>query len=378
MKRAEQMRVCVVGTRGFPGVQGGVETHCERLYPRLARLGCEVTVFRRTPYVAPVRGRRWRGVELRDIWCPGLPYLEPAVHTLMGVLAAARRRADILHVHCGGPALWVPLARLLGLKVVFTTHGPDYERAKWGPLARLMLRLGELAGVRCAHRTIAIADHIRRLILSRYGVEAELIPNGVELPRGPVADDGLQRWGVERGKYVLALGRFEPGKGFRDLLDAFAGLGADFKLVIAGGADHPTRYSRSLQESASKTEGVVLTGVVKGEALRQLYAHSGLFVLPSHQEGLPLALLEALSHGCSVLVSDIPANRSVPLPPDRFFPPRDVPALRAGIDRWLGRGISDAERVENLQMLRERFDWDRAALRTLGVYREVLGEGPAV
>jgi len=45
------MKIVVLGTRGFPNVQGGVEAHCENLYPRLVKLGYEVIVFGRAPYL---------------------------------------------------------------------------------------------------------------------------------------------------------------------------------------------------------------------------------------------------------------------------------------------------------------------------------------
>ena len=47
------MKIVVVGTRGIPDIQGGVETHCEELYPRLAAMGHDVTVVRRSCYVTP-------------------------------------------------------------------------------------------------------------------------------------------------------------------------------------------------------------------------------------------------------------------------------------------------------------------------------------
>ncbi len=366
------MKVCVVGTRGFPGVQGGVETHCEHLYPRLAELGCEVTVFRRAPYVRDGR-RSYRGVGLVDIWCPRLKTLEALMHTLLAVLAAARRRPDVLHVHCAGPALMTPLAKLLGLRVVFTSQGQgiDYRPRKWGPVARAVIRLGERLGVRCADRTVAVARHIARHIEECYGLSAELIPNGTDLPEPPQRADLLEEWGLEPGRYVFALGRFVPEKGFDDLLEAFAGLKTDWKLALAGDADHPTAYSRALKLRARRADGVVLTGFVTGEALAQLYAHCGLFVLPSYHEGLPLVLLEALSHGCSVVASDIPANRGLGLPEERFFPPGEVGTLRERMARWMERGISEGEREANLRMLRQRFSWGAIARRTLALYRQV-------
>ena len=73
--------------------------------------------------------------------------------------------------------------------------------------------------------------------------------------------------------------------------------------------DHPGHYVRDLETLAAATPEVVTTGFQSGTALAELYAHAGLFVLPSSHEGLPMVLLEATVAGLPVLASDIPANR---------------------------------------------------------------------
>jgi hypothetical protein len=70
----------------------------------------------------------------------------------------------VLHIQAIGPALMAPLARLLGLHVVVTHHGPDYEREKWGRLARMALRAGEAWGMRFSDGRIVISQTIRKLV----------------------------------------------------------------------------------------------------------------------------------------------------------------------------------------------------------------------
>ena len=60
------MKIIVTGTRGIPDVMGGVETHCEELFPRIARRGEDVTVIRRKNYVHDGL-TEWNGVKLIDI-----------------------------------------------------------------------------------------------------------------------------------------------------------------------------------------------------------------------------------------------------------------------------------------------------------------------
>ena len=88
--------------------------------------------------------------------------LEAITHSLLGVFKARGFRPDLLHIHAIGPSLVTPLARLLGMKVVVTNHGPDYERQKWGRLASAVLRLGERLGTAYANKVIAISENIRR------------------------------------------------------------------------------------------------------------------------------------------------------------------------------------------------------------------------
>src|SRR5690606_1095661 len=131
----------------------------------------------RSPYLPRSAPRTWRGVRIRPLWAPRHVALEALAHTLAGVLYAAVRRPDILHIHAVGPGLMVPLARLFGLKVVVTHHGYDYDRQKWGFSARTMLRLGERLAMRLSHGRIGVSGDIARTMDARYGVAVDFVPN---------------------------------------------------------------------------------------------------------------------------------------------------------------------------------------------------------
>ena len=118
------MKIVVTGTRGIPNILGGVETHCEELFPRIAQKGIDITIIRRKSYVHDSL-TRYKGVELVDIETPKKKSFEAIIHTFKAIMKAKSLHADIVHIHAIGPALLTPLARLLGMKVVFTHHGPD-------------------------------------------------------------------------------------------------------------------------------------------------------------------------------------------------------------------------------------------------------------
>lgn len=361
------MRVLVLGVRGIPNVEGGVETHVEQLYPRLVSLGCEVEVLVRSPFV-PREQTHVGSIRLRRLWAPRTPGLEALVHSVLGVLYAGFARPDILHIHAIGPAIVTPIARLLGLTVVVTNHGPDYDRDKWGAFAQRVLRAGERLGMKYSNARIVISQVIGDLVRANYARDSELIPNGVTIHE-PRTDTGhLARFGLRPGRYFLHVGRMVPEKRQLDLIEAYRSvLPNGWQLAIAG-RQTADPYSNSVREAA-RAEGVVLTGFVKGAALEQLYSHAGAFVLPSSHEGLPIALLEALSYGLPVLASDIPANLAVGLEPKDYFPLGDVPAMARALVR-LSQQLPDPDsRVQRRRWVADRYDWNHIAERTCDLYK---------
>jgi glycosyltransferase involved in cell wall biosynthesis len=379
-RATRQPRVMWTGLRGFPGVQGGVETHAQEVCPRLQAMGVDVTVLARRCYQPPDVGPEWRGVRFDPVWAPRRKQLEAVVHTFLTVLYAGFvERPDVLHIQAIGPALWTPLARLLGLRVVVTHHGPDYDRQKWGRVAKFVLRLGEAAAARFAGELIVISRVIQRSVALQHGRVGVLVPNGVS-PAGPAPDGtALRPFGLEAGRYVLLVSRMVPEKRHLDLIDAFSRAGLEgWKLALVGAADHADTYARSVAERAACAPGVVMTGFQTGEALQALYAYAGLFVLPSSHEGLPIAILEALSHGVPVVASDIPANLEVGLPRACHFPLGDIDALAARLREFSVIEEDDAIKQARRDWVVQRFDWARNARVTQAIYNELCGLEPAL
>lgn len=364
-----------LGLRGFPMVQGGVETHAEHLCPHLASLGCDVTVIVRSSYQRPEVGPEWKNVRFHALWSPRSKRLEAIVHTFLGVMYAAIKRPDILHIQAIGPGLMTPLARLLGLRVVVTHHGPDYDRQKWGGFARQVLRLGEYCGMRFANRRIAISDGIRQLVRHKHGEDCTVIPNGVEMPERTTSITSLDRFGLQPQRYVLLVSRFVPEKRHHDLIEAFAKAALQgWKLVLVGSADHPDGYTASVLDMAKATPDVICTGFQTGMPLKELYQNAGIFVLPSSHEGLPIALLEAMSYGLPAIASDIAANREIDCSDIDYFPVGDVQSLSSLLRKRAAASQEAGQRDRLRSFVLERYRWLEIGKRTFEIYADILAE----
>lgn len=370
--RLDSMRICMVGLRGIPNVQGGVETHVEQLVSNLVDLGADVHVFARKNYVSDTKPYIWRGITVHPLWAPRSTRLEAILHTVLALFKARFLNPDIVHIHAVGPSLVAPLARILGLRVVFTHHGYDYDREKWNSLEKKILRLGEWTGMRFSHARIAIAKHIADRMQKDFQEPVHFIPNGVKVDTRNLDDSVLGQFGLEKGRYVLLVARLVAEKRQRDLIEAFAQAKLKgTKLVLVGGGDADSEYVSELETLARTVPGVVLTGVQSGKKLSSLFASAGLFVLPSSHEGMPIALLEAIAHGLPVLASDIEANVALGLDDTSYFPLGNIQALSAALrNKMENRQITRFSRQHGARIV-SKYDWRAIGLRTAEIYRSI-------
>lgn len=361
------MKVAVTGLRGIPDVMGGVETHCEEMLPRVKDIDprLNITVFARAPYVKKP-AYEFRGVSVVSVPSPDSVWREAITATFNAILAARRDGMDVIHIHAIGPALLTPLARLIGLKVVVTHHGEDYNRAKWGRFPSLVLRMGEKFGIGFANQVIAVSPSLTKRLQRSFpkaSSRISYIPNGA--PKLPLAPgDALSRFSLKPRKYILAVARLVPEKGLHDLITAHTQIHDGRKLVIVGGADHASDYSKSLLKHEG--ENVVFTGLQDRGTLRELYENADLFVMPSYHEGLPIAALEAGSCSTPMLLSDIQPNLDIGLPESYYFPVGDHGALQEALLRPTYSYRVDASEF------RQKFDWDQIAAKTSSVYQKIM------
>jgi glycosyltransferase involved in cell wall biosynthesis len=199
------------------------------------------------------------------------------------------------------------LPRFLGQKVVVQGHGIEWMRSRWGFLVKTFLKLSEIPSVRFPHAIAVVSKVQQEYLKERYGVESVYIPPGVNPPQIEKTDL-IKRYGLQGNGYILFAARLVREKGAHYLIDAYKQLNTDLKLMIAGDAQHEDRYKSELYKLAEGDKNIIFTGFVTGKLLHELFSNCYLFVLPSEVEGLPTALLEAMSYGNCCLASSIPEN----------------------------------------------------------------------
>lgn len=373
---SSQLQIAMVGHKRVPSREGGVEVVVEELSARMVRRGHRVTCYNRGGHHVSgkefdrQRLKTYQGIRLKTVPTLDVRGAAAMSASVAAALCCAFSRYDVVHFHAEGPcaALWIP--KLLGKRCVATIHGLDWQRAKWGRFASRCMKFGEKVAVKYADEIIVLSRQVQNYFWDTYRRKTVFIPNGVNPPQIRPAEEIRRKFGLEKGSYILFLGRLVPEKGLVYLIEAFRGLDTDKKLVIAGGASDTDAFAAELRQMAAEDPRIHFTGFVQGTLLEELYSNAYCYCLPSDLEGMPLSLLEAMSYGNCCLVSDIAECAEVVEDKALLFAKSDVRDLREKLQTLCGhpemvRGYREQAR----DFILNKYNWDEVVEKTLGLYR---------
>lgn len=378
------MRVALLPSAYAPAV-GGVEELTRRLAGRLGERGDEVEVwtFRHPPDLAPVEVVD--DVVVRRFAFP-LPGARPGAvlrfpssgWRALGALSEAVRtfRPDVLHVQCfSAQGMYAAaIAARHRLPLVVSLQGETvmddadvYQRSA-------VLRLGLRAALRRAGAVTGCSRFVVDDAERRFALPAgkgRVVHNGVEV----AGDERPERLDLPFDRFVLAVGRVVPNKGFDLLVQAFAKVASEHPGVglVIGGEGRVRGALVALADELGVGDRVALPGHLGRGEVAWAMAAAEVFVLPSRVEPFGIVVLEALRAGRPVVVSahggapEIVHHESEGLVAD----PLDTDALAAAISRLLGDpGLAGQLAAAGRQRV-EDFSWERITDQYARVYKDV-------
>lgn len=325
-------------------------------------------------YKVPVRNKNIHHSSNREL-------SEYFIRGLWLALKLHRQRSyDICFAWSAVPAGAIALAlrRLAGLRYIVRVCGPDipgFER-RYQTIHRFLSLLTRRIW-RGAEKVVAKSEREIEMI---HAVDPHLIclsiPNGVDIvafkPNQTKSEAGPLR--------ILCVGRLIERKGQHHLIEAVKGLadeGIDVRLDLVGTGD-ARADNEALAARLGLADRVHFLGYVPREKIAVHYAAAHVFVLPSYNEGMSVALLEAMSSGLAVVVTPTGGTPELVEPEINglVFDWGDVDRLTAHLRR-LARDRSLVRRMGEMSRRRAGdFSWDRAALRYIDLLKQLTSVVP--
>jgi glycosyltransferase-like protein len=248
-----------------------------------------------------------------------------------------------------------------------------------------------------ARACFAVSEVWRARLRERYGIDAGLVPNGVDAGRFVPANDAkqfelLRSLGIhdlsdrrESSEFYLSIGGIEARKNTLATLEAFALVRQQepaARLVIAGGAsvfDHSS-YRVAFEARAAELRlkigtDVIVTGVLSDELVVAYLQTATALVFPSLVEGFGLVVLEALACGTPVVTSNIPPFTEFLTGDSAFLADPHDPAALANAMLAVREPAARRRLAEHGRPLAARYTWEASAHAHLAGYRAYLQNG---
>jgi glycosyltransferase involved in cell wall biosynthesis len=345
--------VAVIGTRGYPSYYGGFETAVRKLAPYLSGRGCDVTVYGRPgatrdgdPLLDPtVRTVMTRGIESRS--------LSTLSYGLTATLDAVRRKPDVALVMNVANGFWLPLLWARGIPTLVNVDGIEWDRAKWGRLAKAMFRTGARLTALFGTRLVFDSLEIARRWGTDFGRDGDFIPYGGDEPEDLPLEPGL----THRG-YALVVARFVPENTMGEFVEAARELAKRWDVVIVGSSGYGGELEAQVKELADGESRVSWLGHVSDDArLYSLWQHAGAYFHGHSVGGTNPALVQAMACGAPIVARDTVYNREVLGLGGTFVPPIGDDIARA-VEAMLSDPVAQAESSANSSArLLERYTW---------------------
>lgn len=369
----------------------------------LMRVGCDLRVVAPVPLAPPPLQwfkRRWQAYasiprqhtwDGSSVWRPRYLTLPRAVlfeYTGWTYWLGARKsvsdlaqnlRFDLIHAHTTlpdgfGAALF---ARRMGIPFVITVHGYDVQ---WAVHLRPSVRQAILETWEKADRVICVSETLWRRCVALWEGPTEkfvTIPNGTALDR--LASEGQAE--EIRNRYphrtlLLTVATLIPQKGHEFVLHALPRVvrhHPDVLYLIIGEGKEATRLRALAQELGMENHVAFCGAQPHAEAMAHIAACQ-VFVMPSWNEALGIAYLEAMAHGKPVVgcqgegIADVVTDGETGL----LVPPRDTNAIAEAL-LWLLDHPVEAQQMgkKARELVLQGYTWDHNARRVREVYEEV-------
>lgn len=356
--------VAIIGTRGYPSYYGGFETAVRKLAPFLAGEGWNVTVYGRsgsTKTDDPERDARVRTEVTRGIESKSLSTLS---YGLTASIHAARAKPDVALVMNVANGFFLPLLKMRGIKTLVNVDGIEWDRAKWGRLAKFIFKTGARMTARFADDLVFDSREIERRWNTEFHREGVFIPYGGDVPPDLPVESGL----THRG-YVLAVARFVPENTIPEFLDAAEVIAEKYPVVIVGSSGYGGPLDEQARLLAERNPNVHALGHISDDArLLALWQHAGVYFHGHSVGGTNPTLVQAMATGTPIVARATVYNREVLGDGAHFCEPNAASIAEAVCALMSEPEQQQAASTHVARRARESYTWEGVN----GAYRDAL------
>jgi len=366
-------KIALIGTRGIPARYGGFETFAEQLAKNIDKSKFKLTIYARRKFFEKKADQEHFGATVRFKPTIMSKYTETAINSFMCFIDLIVRRPDMVLVcnAANSPFAWI--VRVLGIPLVINVDGIERKRGKWNVFGRLWYLLGEICSVLFANRVIADAEVISDYYKERYKNNPIVIAYGADAIKVQ-GQEFLDKFNLEKNKYILFLSRFEKENNPLGTIQAFTKISdqfPDIKLVLIGDAPYADEYKKELRNAAN--DKVVFTGYQFEDPCYQIRENALIYIQATEVGGTHPALIEAMAYQSCIIANGTPENVEVLYNTGLFYEKNDFDELSEKM-KFL---LNNPDKIKEFGLLAKNrandvYNWDKITKQYQDLFMEYI------
>ena len=362
----KNLKIAIIGSRGYPYVYSGYETLVKELSERLVRKGhkvrvyCHRSLFKKKP-------NKVNGVEL--IYTPSInsKIFSQLFNSFFSFLHVCFSNTDAVLVVNSANGPFGLLTKIFRKKTCINVDGLEWLRPKWKGLGSIYFKFSSKIATIFFDKIITDCEEMKKTYLKLYKIDSDVIAYGAKIRRS-CNSKLIETWNLKKLNYYLIVGRLIPDNNADLLIKSFIKSKTDKKLVVVGDVAYKDNYASKLKAIDDKR--IIYTGYIKDqEILAELYHNCYVYLHGHEYGGTNPTMIKALAYGTAILALETRFNKEMLQNKFGMFFKKNTESIISNINFC----EKNSEIVLNFKKnskrgITEKYDWDNITEKYLKIF----------
>ena len=294
----KNLKIAIIGSRGYPHVYSGYETLVKELSERLVKKGHKVSVYCHSSLFIK-KPKQVNGIEL--IYTPSIQTktLSQITNSFFSFIHVCFTKIDVVLVVNSANGPFGILTKMFGIKTCINVDGLEWLRPKWKGFGAYYFKAASKLATIFFDEIITDSVEMKKVYLTKYRTNSTVIAYGSTMSKSGKMNI-LKQFNLKKRDYYLVVGRLIPDNNSELIINGFLRSNSNKKIVIVGDVPYADEYADRVKELAS--EKIVFTGYIKCQKkLSELYLNCFSYLHGHEFGGTNPTMINALKINCQVL-----------------------------------------------------------------------------
>ena len=359
----KNLKIAIIGSRGYPYVYSGYETLVKELSERLVKKGhsvrvyCHKSLFKKRP-------KNVNGIEL--IYTPSIraKVFSQLYNSFFSFMHVFFSDVDVVFVVNSANGPFGILTKLSGKKICINVDGLEWLRPKWKGLGSVYFIFASKLATLFFDEIITDSVEMNKVYRNKFGKKSTVIAYGSTM-KIEKKSKILEKFNLQKKQYYLIVGRLVPDNNSKLIIEGFLKSNSNKSIVVIGDVPYNDDYAKDVKKISSNR--VVFTGYINNQGdLSNFYKNCYAYIHGHQYGGTNPTMINALDLNCQIFALDTVFNREMLKNKNSVFFKKNSISIKINefelnYDRLLKKNIS--------YKLPKKYDWNFIVNQYLEVFR---------